>query len=316
MSKITGSTLPEIPDTIYGRYVMFRSRFRSALLVLCVLLISISAHAQDSTRIRDVIYSKKAGVVLTMDVFKPANPNGIGVIWMVSGGWVSNHEGINEGLAKIFTSRGQTVFQVVHGAQPRFKVPEIVQDIHHAIRFIRVHAAEYGVDPNRLGISGGSAGGHLSLMIGTTGGPGKEGAPDPIDRASSAVQAVACFYPPTDFLNYGKDGQSAMEIATLKGYWPAFGVTDSMPKEQRDALAHSISPIDSVSSKTPPTLIIHGDADTLVPIQQSQKFIARLEENKIDCKLIVKPGKGHGWAGIEKDGEQLAEWFDKYLAKK
>ncbi len=295
---------------------MLRSRFRTSILFTCALLVSLAARAQEQTRIRDVIYSKKMGVALTMDVFKPANPNGIGVIWMVSGGWVSSHDAINEGVAKIFTSKGQTVFQVVHGAQPRFKVPEIVQDIHRAVRFIRTHAAEYGVDPNRLGISGGSAGGHLSLMIGTTGGPGKADAADPVDRASSAVQAVACFYPATDFLNYGKEGQSALEVGTLKGYWPAFGVTDATTKEQREALAHLISPIDSVSSKTPPTLIIHGDADMLVPLQQSQRFIAKLEADKVECKLIVKPGKGHGWPGLEKDGEQLADWFDKYLAKK
>ena len=268
------------------------------------------------SRIRDVIYTKHDGVALTFDVFKPEKPNGIGVIWMVSGGWVSNHNNISEGIAKTFTSHGQTVFQVVHGTQPRFKVPEIQMDIQRAVRFIRVHAAEYGVDPNRLGISGGSAGGHLSLMIGTTGGEGPRGAVDPVDRASSAVQAVACFYPPTDFMNYGKEGAFVFEIAILKLFWPAFGITDATPRDDKVKMAHLVSPIDYITASTPPTLIIHGDTDSLVPIQQSKIFIQKLEANKVDCKLIIKAGGAHGWAGQEKDVDQLALWFDKYLGKK
>jgi len=125
---------------------------------------------------------------------------------VVSGGWVSSHEQINPGIAKFFTDRGQTVFEVVHGTQPKFTIPEIVQDIQRSVRFIRTHAAEYGVDPNRLGISGASSGGHLSLMTAALGKDGSPDAKDPVDRASSRIQAVACFFPPTDFLNYGQEG--------------------------------------------------------------------------------------------------------------
>jgi acetyl esterase/lipase len=283
-------------------------------LLLAVTCTQARAQGNDPNHIRDVIYTHKVGVALTMDVFKPAKPNGIGVIWMVSGGWVSNHEGINPGLAQFFTSRGDTVFEVVHGSQPKFTIPEIVQDIHRAIRFIRYHAADYGVDPNRLGISGGSAGGHLSLMIGTGGGDGPKDPKDPVDGVSSAVQAVACFFPPTDFLNYGKEGASAMKIETLKGYWPAFGVTDKTPPDDAEKVARLVSPIYYVTDKMPPTLIIHGDADTLVPLQQSQLFLAKLDTLKIPHRLEVRPGKGHGWPGIEKDLPLFADWFDKYLA--
>ncbi len=271
--------------------------------------------ANDPNHIKDVIYRHKVGVALTMDVFKPAKPNGIGILFMVSGGWVSTHEGINPGVAQLFTSRGMTVFEVVHGSQPKFTVAEIVDDINRAVRFVRYHAAEYGVAPNRLGISGASAGGHLSLMIGANGKEGVATATDPIDRVSSAVQAVACFFPPTDFLNYGKEGASAMKIATLQGYWPAFGVTDKTPTEESERIARNVSPIYGVTAKMPPTLIIHGDADPLVPIQQSQRFMAKLEELKIPHRLEVRPGKGHGWAGIEKDFPLLADWFEQYLAK-
>lgn len=291
----------------------------TGFFALLALLVCGCAQAQDNngvTHIKDVVYGHKLGVALTMDVFKPAKPSGIGVVWMVSGGWVSNHNNINPGLGKLFAGRGHTLFQVVHGSQPKFTLPEIVEDIHRAVRFIRTHASEYGVDPNRLGISGGSAGGHLSLMMGAYGGPGKADAKDPVDRASSGVQAVACFFPPTDFLNYGKEGQSAMQIPTLKSYWHVFGVTENTPKEDGDKIGRTLSPLYGVTDKMPPTFIIHGDADFLVPIQQAQRIIGKMEECKVPCKLDVRKGKGHGWPGIENDGVLLAEWFEKYLAKK
>jgi acetyl esterase/lipase len=250
-----------------------------------------------------------------MDVFKPAKPNGIGVIWMVSGGWVSNHEGINPGLAKTFNDKGQTVFQVVHGSQPRFFLPEIVQDIHRAVRFIRTHAAEYGVDPNRLGISGGSAGGHLSLMMGSYGGPGDEKAKDPVDRASSEVEAVACFFPPTDFLNYGAVGKISLDDPVLLPFRHVFAVPVLETQEAKMKALRPLSPIYGISKKTPPTLIIHGEADTLVPIQQSERYLDKLKEEGIETKLERRPGKGHGWPELGQDVALLADWFDKHLAK-
>ncbi len=287
-----------------------------AALLFTLAGVSVQAQNEEPTRVQDVVYGHKLGVALSMDVFKPAKPSGIGVIWMVSGGWVSNHNNIEPRQAKIFTSHGQTVFCVVHGSNPKFFLREIVEDIHRAVRFIRTHAAEYGVDPNRLGISGGSAGGHLSLMMAAYGNDGDPSAKDPVERASSKVQAVACFFPPTDFLNYAKEGQNAMMIPTLRGYWNVFEVTEKTSDEDRIRIAKTFSPIYGLNEKSPPTRIIHGDADPLVPIQQSQIVIAKLKSLNVPCDLIVKPGKGHGWLGIEKDGDKLAEWFDTYLGKK
>ncbi len=293
--------------------MLFR-RWMAALLIF--LLFSGRAGAQEPGHIKDVVYAHKLGVALTMDVFKPTKPNGIGVLWMVSGGWVSNHEGINAGLAKIFTDRGQTVFEVVHGSQPRFFLPEIIQDIHRSVRFIRTHASEYGVDPDRLGISGGSAGGHLSLTMGSYGGPGDSNAKDPVERASSAVQAVACFYPPTDFLNYGKPGVISLDDPTLIGYRHVFGVPLLETQEAKAAALRPLSPIYGISKRTPPTLIVHGEADTLVPIQQSERYLDKLKEQGVETKLERRPGKGHGWPGQEKDIVLLADWFDAHLGKK
>ena len=269
--------------------------------------------AQDANHIKDVIYGHKEGVALTMDVFKPAKPNGIAVLYMVSGGWVSNYDNINAGVAVPFTSRGETVFEIVHGSQPRFPVGDIIKDIRRAVRFIRTHAAEYGVDPNKLGISGASSGGHLSLITAAMGDDGNPNAKDPVEKASSRIQAVACFFPPTDFMNYGKEGVRAFDVAMLQPFRPAFGLPTNVSDDDKVKLAVMLSPISHLTDKMPPTLIIHGGADPLVPIQQSEIFIAKLTSLKVPNKLEVRPGKGHGWPEIGSDFPLLADWFEKYL---
>jgi acetyl esterase/lipase len=212
-----------------------------------------------------------------------------------------------------FLDRGYTVFAVVHGSQPKFAIPEIVQDIHRAVRFVRFHSAQYGIHPDRLGITGASAGGHLSLTLGTQGAPGKSDAKDPIDRESSAVQAVACFFPPTDFLNYGAAGVDAVGVGILAAFKPAFGAPAETP-EGRRSLGREISPVNFVSSQLPPILIIHGDADTLVPIQQAESFVKKAQESGAkNVKLIVRAGKQHGWPEIGTDLPLFADWFDEHL---
>ncbi len=283
------------------------------ILLAAIILIGAPVIAQEPDHIKDVVYAHKLGVALTMDVFKPAKPNGIGVLWMVSGGWVSNHDSINAGLAKAFTDRGQTVFEVVHGSQPRFFLPEIILDIHRAVRFVRTHAKDYGVDPNRLGISGGSAGGHLSLMMGSYGVPGDKNAKDPVDRASSAVEAVACLFPATDFLNWGTEGKLCLDEPMLKPFYHVFAVSETASREEKEKALKPLSPIYGISSATPPTLIIHGEADTLVPIQQSERYLAKLKEAGVETKLERRPGKGHGWPGMESELTLMADWYQAHL---
>ena len=164
-------------------------------ITLCLACVATAALAQPTnalpfTRVEDVIYGRKSGTALTLDVFRPAKTNGFGIVMMVSGGWFSSHEGISPAMFQPLLNRGYTVFAVVHGSQPKFTITEIVPDIHRAIRYIRHHAAEYGIDPNQLGITGGSAGGHLSLTMAVQGGLGDPNAKDVLDRESSAVQPL------------------------------------------------------------------------------------------------------------------------------
>jgi dipeptidyl aminopeptidase/acylaminoacyl peptidase len=194
------------------------------------------------------------------------------------------------------------------------------------VRFIRYHAKDYGIDPDRIGISGASAGGHLSLMLGTAGDKGDPNAKDPVDRVSSRVQAVACFFPPTDFLNYGKTGDAKIHaIDHAPPYRAAFDYRE-LDKESRlwvsitdpkrlEEIARQVSPVSHVSPDDPPTLIIHGDQDRLVPLQQSELIVEKLKKAGVDTNLVVKKGAGHGWLGLDKDESQLIDWFDKYLKK-
>jgi acetyl esterase/lipase len=287
------------------------------LLLLCWPLLLIATACAEApatfTRTEDVIYGRKFGTALTLDVIEPTpKKNGYGIIFMVSGGWFSSHDAVNPKMYESFLDRGYTVFAVVHGSQPKFTVTEVTQDIHRAVRFIRHNAGKWGVNPDRLGISGASAGGHLSLTMGTQGGPGDPKAKDPIDRESSVVQAVACFFPPTDFLNYGTPGEDAVGVGILKDFKAAFGSRSDTP-EGRQTLGREISPIYFVTAQTVPTLIIHGDADKLVPVQQAQSWVARATEAGVEAKLIVKPGAAHGWGGMEKDMVAIVDWFDAHL---
>ena len=278
-------------------------------------------------RTEDVIYGRKFGVSLTMDVFAPKEKaNGRGVIWCVSGGWVSNRDAVNVVFAKPFLDRGYTVFEVVHGSQPKFTIPEVLDDMHRAVRFIKANAAKYKVDPDQLGIAGASAGGHLSLMQGCAPKVGSVLTVDPVERQSSKVAAVACFFPPTDFLNYGKDGENALGEGVLKAFKAPFDfhVFDKKTNSfvpiadaaRRKEIGKQISPVYHVTKDSAPSLIIHGDADTLVPIQQATLIIDKMKDNKVPCELIVKKGAAHGWAGMDKDLVTLAEWFDKHLKEK
>lgn len=289
---------------------------KTCLFLLCALGFATSALPQSFVgykRTEDVIYARKSGTALTMDVFEPEKKNGAAVLFMVSGGFVSSHDGINAKTYYPFLERGYTVFAIVHACQPKFQIPEITQDIHRAVRYVRHHAARVGIDTNKFGITGGSAGGHLSLTMGTQGRPGRETAKDPVDRASSEVQAVACFFPPTDFLNWSEPGDDQVGIGKVGSQFKgAFGPRSETP-ESRQELGKEISPINFVTSRMPPTLVIHGDSDKLVPLYQAQIFGKKCKEVGAPFKLIVKPGADHGWTGMDKDIVFFADWFDEHL---
>lgn len=308
---------------------MTRRSVAAFLGVVSWLAAASAAAAADSpapapARQRDVIYGRKYGTALTMDVFTPKPANGAAVVIVVSGGFFSSHEAISPAFAQPLLARGYTVFAVVHGSQPRYTIPEIVKDVNRAVRFIRHHARDYAIDPGRIGVTGASAGGHLSLMLGTAGDPGDPGARDPVDRESSRVQAVACFFPPTDFLNFGAPGK---ELIHATDHAPPFRAAFDYRELDPDSrmwlpvtdpgrlrtITREISPAAHVSPDDAPTLIVHGDADTLVPLQQSEEIVGLFRKAGVASKLVVKTGAGHGWPTMLLDMKTLADWFDEHL---
>lgn len=298
---------------------------------MCAFLINNAqplTEPQKNPHETEVVYGRKDGMALTMVVLQPANKNGKAVVNVMSGGWYSSYDWMEwaRNDSKPYLERGYTVFCVMHGSQPRYTIPDAVADLHRAVRFIRYHAADYNINGNKIGITGSSAGGHLSLMMGTEEARGDSTAKDPVNRVPGNVQAVACFFPPTDFLNYGFAGGNILTAKPLlakRGYLAPFLFTawDSVNKyypiisdtARQKEIALRVSPISHVSANDAPTFIIHGDADKTVPLQQSQTVIEKLKAAGVPCRLQVKTGADHGWDNMNAERKLFADWFDTYL---
>lgn len=281
------------------------------LLLLATVALAAASRAQEV--LKDQIYLKQGGAAFTMDVFKPAKPNGMAVIFVMSGGWFSDHSMINAGVAKGFNDNGITLIQVVHGSQPLYKIPQIEGQIVRSVRYVRANAARFGIDPKRIGMVGMSAGGHLTLMTAATGDDGNANSADPVEQASSRLQAAVAYYPPTDFLNWGGSSQVPMSEAQMAPFIPAFGVDPKGPKPAIDARLREVSPIYRITAQFPPTLLVHGDKDPLVPLQQSQSFDKALEAAGRTHRLIVVSGGAHGGDAFTPSYVDLLRWFVDHL---
>ena len=282
-----------------------------ALIALFGLLVAgpVAVQAQEVTVTPDVVYGHKYGMALTFDVFSPANPNGAAVLNMVSGGWRSTwrpHD-VSQRRYQALLDKGFTVFAVRHGSSPKFVIPEIVPDVRRAVRYVRLNAQQLGVDPNRLGVWGGSAGGHLSLMLGNAPDSGDPSSEDPVLRVSSRVAAVVAYYPPVDLRRMAR------------------GATPENPNTRFPALnfdrseGFAYSPIIYVSADDPPTLLIHGDADGLVNVSNSHEMYAALQEHGVESKVIIIPGADHGpFRGEDAvlATTAMVDWFVEHLGRR
>lgn len=264
-----------------------------------------AAAAQEVTVTPDVVYGHKYGMALTFDVFTPANANGAAVLRMVSGGWRSQWRpyDVSQRQYQPLLDAGFTVFSVRHGSSPKYVIPEIVPDVRRAVRYVRLNARRFGVDPERLGVWGGSAGGHLSLLLGYASDTGDPSAEDAVLRAGNRVAAVVAYYPPVDLRPLAR----GTDPANGNGRFPALNFDPS------EGAAYS--PIVHVSGDDPPTLLIHGDADGLVPVQNSHDMYAALQEHGVTSKVIIIPGADHGFRGDDAVQAMTAtvDWFRQHL---
>jgi acetyl esterase/lipase len=281
------------------------------------------------SRQSDVIYGRKFGLAMTMEVFAPAKPTGLGVVWVVSSSGRSSREqtlqASFERRISPLLDRGYTVFAVIHGSSPAFQVQDYVHDVTRAVRFVRHRASEFGVDAQRLGIGGSSAGGLIALLIAMRSEDGDRASKDAVERESGRVQAAGCFFPPTDLMNFGATSENILDFLRRRAGTadPSFQFYEvdrksgaRTPITEREAVLHMLremSPVTHVTADDPPTILIHGGDDALVPVQQSRRLSERLKEANVATRLVVREGMGHAWPGWESDTALIADWFDAHL---
>ena len=260
----------------------------------------------------DVVYGHKDGLALTFDVLKPkTKANGAAVIFMVSGGWVSSYSPPQQAAVRFkdLLERGFTVIPVRHGSSPKYFIPEIVSDVRRAVRFIRYNAKQWGVDPNRLGVFGGSAGGHLSLVLGTASDTGDPAAKEDFLKESDRVASVVAYFPPVDLRSITRGVNPPPQNPGRPDRFPALNFDK--------AKAPDYSPILFVTPDDPPTLLIHGDKDDLVPISNSQRIYEAFQQNKVKAEFITIEGASHGFRGddAKKASAAMVSWFEQTLLK-
>jgi len=307
---------------------------RYQIVFLGMLIFSFGAGAQYEAykapfeQTMNVVYAERDGVGLVMDVFVPKagtapaifkpgeSGKGAAIVDIASGGWSSDRGKIEDHkifkMYDVFCCRGYTVFAVRPGSDSKFTGLEMLDNVNSAIRYIKEHAKQYGFDPERLGLTGASAGGHLACLAAVKAEDGDPKAKDVLRRHGTRVKAVGVFFPPTDFLNWG-DGKEA-PFDKARGLFYPCGDLASHSKEEINEMARALSPIYFVKENLPPFLIFHGTADPLVPLQQSESMVAALKEKGNSAELIIKKGGGHPWLTITEEIVVLADWFDKHLA--
>ncbi len=289
----------------------------------------ILARGLTNYKVDELIYGRKDGVALTMLHIKPRiKSNGKAIVWVIAGSWFSSYQQAERTIrpAAMYVDKGFTVFLVILGSQPRFAIPDEIEDVKRAVRYIRYNATKWQINPNQIGITGSSAGGHLSLAVAMAGKKMDTAAKDPVNRVSSRVQAVAVLFPPTDFLNWSGAGLSYINNTNIKLANNIYGAFDFTKWNEinttyehiadtavRNKIAREISPIYYVSSDDPPLFIIHGDADRTVPLQQSETFIARVKAAGIENKFIIKKGGVHNPATMMPEFLEFPDWFEKNL---
>jgi acetyl esterase/lipase len=268
---------------------------------------------------RNVIYGMYSGFALLLDVWRPERSNGYGIVFIAGSGWQAplgyDATPLKETQIPLWgpplVRAGYTVFAINHRAAPRFHYPAAVHDVQRAVRFVRHHSKAYGVDPDRLGGLGGSSGGHLMGLVSTLAAPGVANDPDPVNREPATLQAVVLRAPLVD-------------LPTMASVPAGIALVVSfLDNPVSKALYAEASPQSHVSAKTPPTLLLHGDKDDLVPYSQSTGYEEALRAAGVPTKLVTVPGGRHaadfgfatpqpGWPDYY---AETVGWFDKYLKR-
>ena len=259
----------------------------------------------DATIHRDLVYKTVNGAVLTLDLYCPEKVSGPApvIVWIHGGAW--RRGGKRKCPAVALVPDGYAVASIDYRLSSTAPFPAQIEDCKAAVRWLRANAAKYNLDADRIGVWGMSAGGHLAALLGTSGGvPELEGSGDNM-QYSSRVQAVCAVAGPTNLpalTNVGPKRMSAIE-GLLGG-----------PLEKDKAKAIAASPIHYVSKDDPPFLIVHGEGDRVIPVEQSQRLYEELRKAGVNATLKILPRVGH--QGVMMNAVKEAEVFFNATLKK
>jgi len=240
------------------------------------------------------------------------------LIYIHGGGWL---EGSKEWCPGEDVSKlGYAMASINYRLSDVAIFPAQIYDIKEAVRWLRKNASKYGIDPNRFGVWGDSAGGHLSALLGTTAVVQKLEGEETTYNVSSEVQAVCDWFGPTDFTQVPPAFEEKFNESIFEKYGdkPWFEYTQAVtkllggPVSENLKLADLANPINFVNSTDPPFLIYHGELDNIVPISQSELLADKLKENNVNVTFIRDPNRGHSYS-IEGTDE---ESFDPVLINK
>ncbi len=266
----------------------------------------------------DISYIPGGDDAQKLDLYLPEKTAGKAVPLIVhihGGGWRGGSKFPCPVAAMVL--KGYAVASVEYRFSQKAIFPAQIQDCQAAIRWLRAHSREYNFDPDRIGVVGGSAGGHLSALVGTSGG---KRAFSPIggnEDQSDRVQAVCDIYGPADFssvVQQAADDQNVRNIFKFNTPSDPYSSLIGTALDDKHKAA-AASPVHYVSSNNPPFLILHGTHDALVPLAQSEQLAAALREKGVAVWLQKLPGSGHGGPAFGKPSiTQLTQnFFDKHL---
>jgi acetyl esterase/lipase len=261
---------------------------------------------------RDVVFGCTGGRDLRLDLYRPRTSSAPtpAVLLFHGGGWSGGRKEQMRGLARFLAAEGYAALAVGYRLAPQCPWPAQVEDAKCAVRWLRAHATEHGVDASRIGALGFSAGGHLALLLGTMdpddGCEGDGGCPE----AGSKVSVVVSFFGPTDMETLA-DGEEPNELRRALGV-AALGVL--LGAEFREDPSR-MSPVRYVSPGDAPTLLFHGTRDPLVPAHQASRFLDALTQAGVPGKAVLIAGAGHGWRDPELADsiEATLRWLDRHL---